>query len=451
LTSPKTDLTEGTLTAALFRLAAPMLASAVLQNVQSLIDLLWVRKLGSVAVAGIGLGGTVLMMLFPIIIGSAAGTVAMVSRAVGAGRNKEACDIAGCAMMLALVLGAGTGALGWLAAPKLCAMMGVKPAVAETGTAYLEIAFAGSFTVFLLFAANSALQGAGNSIVPMCAMLFANTVNIILDPILIFGLFGMPRMEVQGAALATVLAQLAAVFALVITLRKGVAGVRVQGAQWRLRLGLVGRLFKLGCPGSGQMLSRSLMALVLMRIVAACGTTTAVAAYVIALRLQMIVLMPAFSLGNASAAIVGQNLGAFKPNRAGNAAWLATAIDAGIMLLSTALICIFTIPIMRAFTSDPGVVAIGVEYFRTVSPFYVFIAASIVLGRSLQGAGDMIASMFITIFCLWGLQIPLAFLWSRSWNFSTQGIWWAIAVATTAHGVLVTAWFMTGRWKSKEV
>lgn len=448
--SERGNLVEGSLLRGLLRLTGPMLVAAVLQNVQSLIDLFWVGRLGSTSVAALAMSGTILMMVFPVIMGTATGTVALVSRAVGAGRRDDASDIAGHALILALVLGVVMGVVGWSLADVLCRLLGVAPEVVRQGSAYLRILFLGSFTVCVLFVGNSILQGAGNTVIPMCIMGLANVLNIILDPILIFGLLGFPRMGVQGAALATVLAQLAAAGTVVAVLVKGAAGIRVLAGRWRLSLAPAWRILRIGVPSMGQMLSRSMMAFVLMRIVASCGTA-AVAAYGIGLRFHMIILMPAFVLGNATATMVGQNLGAGKPGRASRAAWLAAGIDMAIMAVSAALIIILAPEIIGVFSSVPEVVGVGTAYLRTVSPFYIFAAMSIVLGRALHGAGDTLPPMICTVVSLWGLQVPLAIVLARSWQPPTQGIWWAMAIATAVNGLMITMWFQTGRWKKRNI
>jgi len=192
------------------------------------------------------------------------------------------------------------------------------------------------------------------------------------------------------------------------------------------------------------------MGAVLMRVVAGCGTA-AVAAYGTGLRFHMIVLMPAFALGGAAATLVGQNLGAGKPERARAATWLATGLDLLFMLVAIFVMMTFAPALMRMFNGDPEVVQIGVSYLRIVSPFYVFAALGIVLGRGLNGAGDTIAPMVCTILALWGLQVPLAIWWAKLFTPATVGIWWAISAAGVAHGLLITGWFELGRWKKQKV
>lgn len=440
----------GRLWKSLLGLAGPMFVSMVLQNAQSLIDLFWVGRLGSGAVAALAVSGTMLMMLFPAVMGLSTGTVAIISRAIGGGREEEASSVAGQSMGFAVGCGIVLGLAGWFWAGELCEMLGAKGPVVALGEEYLGISFLGSFTVFVLFIGNSILQAAGNTVIPMYAMLAANLINLALDPVLIFGWFGMPAMGVRGAAWATVVSQAVAASWVLHVLHAGVGGVRLASRHWRPDPGLWWRLMRVGLPSSGQMLTRSLMNVVLMRVVAGFGMV-AVAAYGIGVRFHMIVLMPAFVLGNAAAVVVGQNLGAGKPGRAEGAAWLAVAIDGLQMILSAVILMVFAGPLVGLFDKNPEVVRVGSAYLRIVSPFHVFATLSIVLGRALQGAGETVPPMVMTIIGLWLFQVPLALYLPRHFALQTDGVWWAISVALAVHGLLVAAWFGLGTWKNKRV
>jgi putative MATE family efflux protein len=443
-------ITRGPLLKALGVLSAPMLVSALLQNLLSVIDLFWVGRLGPRAVAAVAMGGTILMVLYPMLMGMSLGTVALVARAMGAARYDDASAAAGQSLLLALLMGIVFGLLGWVFTPYLFGLLGAEAEVLPDGYAYLRISLLGSLTSFVLFIGNAALQGAGDTVTPMLVMAVANVLNLILDPLFIFGCGPLPPLGVSGAALATVLAQAAAAAISVQMLLSGRVRIHVHLRQLLPQFGLSWRLLRIGIPGSGQMLSRSLMGLVLMRVVAGCGTL-AVAAYGTGLRFHMITLMPTFALGGAAATMVGQNLGAGNPGRARRAAWLAALVGVALMLLAALFFALFAAPLTRLFNRDPGVVAIGAEYLRIVSPFYVFAALAIVLGRALNGAGDSMAPMVFTVISLWGLQVPLALHFSATWASRTQGIWWAIVAATILHGLLTAAWFETGRWKRAHV
>lgn len=444
------NITTGSVWKGLMGLAWPMFVSTTLQNLQSVIGLFWVGRLGSDSVAALAMSGTILMMLFPVVMGLATGTIAIVSRCVGSGDVAEASEVGGQSLVASLICGLIAGAAGWYWAEDMCRWQGATGEVARLATQYLGISFLGCFTVFILFIGNSILQAAGNTIIPMYAMVLATVLNLVLDPIFIFGLLGMPRMGVEGAALAMVLAQSVAMGVVLHALARGKSGVTVGWADWRLRLEPIWRIMRVGIPSSGQMLSRSLMSVVLMGIVAKYGTV-AVAAYGIGVRFHMMALMPAFVLGNAAGAMVGQNLGAGHPDRATRVAWLATGLDALIMFVLAIFLTGFAAPLIRLFDDAPDVVQVGASYLRIASFFHVFAALSIVLGRALQGAGDTVAPMVATIVGLWGVQIPLALILARTMASPTNGIWWSVGLAIMVNGLMVTFWFMTGRWKHKKV
>jgi len=443
-------VTEGSLLRAIAALAAPMFFSALLSNAQSLIDLFWVGRLGHEAIAAVAMGGTVVWVLSPMLMGLSTGTVALVARAVGARRREDAAAAAGQSLLLAAFFGAGTAVLGTVYADRLIALLGAAPEVQAAGGGYLRIMLWGSFSVFFLFISNAGMQGAGDPITPMRLMLLANAINIVLDPILIFGLGPTPRLGVVGAGWATLIADATAAAFALRALAGGRAALHVRPADLRPQGGIIWRLLRIGIPGSGQMLARSLMTAALMRVVAGFGTV-AVAAYGTGMRFHMIVLMPAFALGGAAATIVGQNLGAGRPDRAQRGAWLASAIGVGFMVASGLVLVLFAPALIRAFNPAPEVVAIGAVYLRTVSPFYIFAALAIVLGRGLNGAGDSLFPMLFTVASLWGLQVPLAVTLSRPTAFGLPGVWWAMAAATAVHGLLVTGWFLTGRWKRARI
>ena len=444
------SLTDGSRLRALHRLATPMLVGAVLSNLQSVINLFWVGRLGPQAVAAVAVGGTILMLLFPALMGLSTGTVALVARAIGAGRRDEAAAAAGQSLSLAVALGLLSGFLGWYVSDDLFRLLGAAPDIVADGEAYLRINLLGSFSLFLFIIASAALQGAGDARTPMWLGLGANGLNIALDPLLIYGWGPVPALGVRGAALASVIAETLAAIVAAGVLLGGRAALHIGWSQCRPRLALAWRILRIGIPGSGQMLARSLMGAVLMRIVAGCGTA-AVAAYGTGLRFHMLILMPAFALGGAAATLVGQNLGAGKPGRARQAAWLATGLDLLIMLVVIVLLAGFAPALIRAFNRDPDVVRIGASYLRIVSPFYFFAAFGVIIGRALNGAGDSLAPMIITTLSLWGLQVPLALWLVRWWQPATAGIWWAVGLASAVNGLLMTLWFETGRWQQRRV
>lgn len=440
-------LTSGSLTRGIFSLAGPMFASSILQNVQSLIDLFWVGRLGSAAVAALAVSGSIMFLLWPLVMGLSVGTVALVARHTGAGRGEQAAAAAGQSLVLAVVAGVIFGAIGILSMDWLLGMMGAAEEVAVLAHDYLFVSFIGYGTIFLLMLAGGALQGAGHAMLPMTAMILANLINIVLDPILIFGLLGMPKMGVSGAALATVIAQVAGAALLLIYLARGVTSLHIGMRHLVIRMRLVWDLFRIGIFSAAQMMARSLMGFALFRIVASCGVA-ALAGYGIGMRFHQIILLPSFTLGNAAAAMTGQNLGAKQPNRAAKAAWIATGYGAAINFVAAIIMLIFASHMTRLFDSNPEVVAIGATYLKLVSPFYVFAALGIILGRAMNGAGDTIPTMIITIVTLWGIQVPLAYMLAEILLPATTGVWWSIAITNLVNGLITAGWFYLGRWKN---
>ncbi len=444
------SLLHGNLWRAVTRLAGPMMVSAVLQNAQSLIDLFWVGRLGSTAVAALTLSGTILMLLFPALMGLATGTVALVARAIGAGQDETASDQAGQSLSVGVIAGVVLGLAGLPLMVPLCRLLGAPPEVIRESVVYLRISLLGLFSSYALFVGSSALQGAGNTVTPMAAMLLANILNLILDPLFIFGFGPLPAGGVAGAALATVLSQVVATGAIVMVLFSRRTRFRMRPRHLVPRLAPALRLLRIGVPSMGQMLARSLMGLALFRIVAGSGTD-AVAGYGIGLRFHMVLLMPCFVLGNAAATLVGQNLGAGQPARARRAAWTAAAIDMAAMALSALLVAWVAEAAVALFDDTPAVVIIGASYLRTVTPFYMLAGLSIVIGRALNGAGCTVATMVLTVLVLWGLQVPLAAGLARVTHPPTLGVWYAIGIATTVHALLSVIWFETGRWQRQRV
>ncbi len=428
-------------------LALPLMVIAVLQTTQSLIDMFWVGRLGPSSIAAVAMSGMIIMVLFTMIVGISTGTMALVARYVGA-KNKEKADtVATQSISLAIIMAILTVAVGLLFTKRLLLIMGAGPDILKAGIGYLKILLLGGVTMFLLFTGTSILRGAGDTVTPMKFMILANIINIILDPVFIFGI-GVPRMNTSGAAVATVIAQTVSAFLVLWMLSNGRCVVHIHLKEWKIKLEFLKAILKIGLPSSLQMFLRSLMGIVLIGIVATFGTS-AVAAYGIGMRLQMVILMPAFALGGSAATLVGQNLGAREPARAERSAWIATIFDAIIMVFIAIVFFLLAYQIMGVFNKDERIIFLGAQYLRITTPFYIFIAFGIVLNRALAGAGDTVIPMLITLLTLWGFQIPMALILSKTTHLGVTGVWWAIALASVLNGLLILGWFELGKWKRK--
>ncbi len=443
------DLTRGSIVRNIWTLATPMMFGNILQTAFNIVDMIWVGRLGSAAIAAVAMSGSILMIIMTMIIGIATGTIAMVARFIGAKENEKANNVAMQSLILSGVASSLLAIVGFGLAEEMLKLLGAKPEVVLLGTGYLRILLVGGVVMFLLFLTEAILRGAGDAFTPMIILIVATVLNAILDPLMIFGHGGFPRMGVNGAALATVISRGIGVVIAFHVLFRGSSHIHLQLRNLKVNFSLMWRMTRIGIPSSVQMSLRSLMGVILMAIVARYGTY-AVAAYGIGLRIMMLVLMPAFGLAAAAATLVGQNLGAQKAERAHYSAWAATRFAMLIMGGVGILFFLFASNLVSFFNSNPQVVEIGTRYLKITSAGYLFIALGIVLGRALNGAGDTVSPMVITFISLWCLQIPLALLLPESFHLGVSGVWWAALAASVIHGIMITGWFQRGKWKLAE-
>jgi len=425
-----------------------MIAGGVFQSTLSMVDMFFVGKLGPAAIGAVGMSATILFVLGTVFMGVATATTALVARAVGAKDQKGASLIAGQSLLLTLLLSILLGIAGFTFAGDLLGLLGARGELLEVGSGYLQITLLGIFGMFSAFTAGAILRGAGDAVTPLLIGIAATTLNIILDPLLIFGLFGFPRMEVRGSALATVIAQFAAFLLGAFVLFGGKTRIRVSLKGLKPNTAIIWKMIAIGLPSSIQMSLRALMGVVLMSIVAGFGTAI-IAAYTVGLRLLMVGRLPAFGFADAAATLVGQNLGAGKPARAQKSAFLSMAIALIIAGGFGIIVFAFAPWIIAFFNGDEAVVTAGARFLRITTIGFVLSAIGIVLGRALNGAGDTVTPMVITLVTLWGLQVPLAFFLSRSPGLAESGIWWTMVMASALHASLIGFWFARGKWKNR--
>ncbi|MDP2939202.1 MAG: MATE family efflux transporter [Candidatus Omnitrophota bacterium] len=443
------DLTQGPILKNIVYLAFPLMVSFALNTTQSLIDMFWVGRLGSEAIAAVAMSGTIIMVVVTLFFGISTGTVSLISQNFGAGNLKEVENVAMQSLIVSIIVSLIITIIGFVLSEGLLSLIGASQEVILIGTPYLKIIFLGSATMFLLFIGNAILQGVGDTFIPMVLIILANLLNIILDPIFIFGI-GVPRMNTNGAAWATVISQAISCLIIFYLFFNGHSKVHIRIKEFKIDFKIIWQIFKIGVPSSLQMFFRSVMGLAMVGLVASFGTY-AVAAYGIGMRLQMVTLMPAFALGAAAATLLGQNLGAGKISRAKDSALIATFLDLIIMLLVGLLFFIFSHEMISFFDKTKTVVAIGSEYLRITAIFYSFIAFGVVLNRALGGAGDTFVPMLITFVSLWLIQIPLAIILAKNSFFGLKGIWWSISIASVINGVLTLLWFIIGKWQKRSL
>lgn len=427
-------------------LAVPLLTTAVLHSAASMAKLYWVGRFGRNALASVTISETIALLLFPLLIGLSTSTSAIVARAAGAADDHAVARTAIQSILLAVILGSVSTFIGRLFSESLLSMFGADAQVVTAGDRYLDVLLLGVLPLFVMFMANAVLNATGRAVEPMLASAIVSAITLVLPPFLMLGKGFFPAMGLIGAAWATVVADLIGAVLSLWMLFRHYESFKIHKGHWRPDFRLMGRVLRIGAAGFGQLFLRILAGAMMMRIVAS-GGTAAIAAYGIGLRLDALILTPSFALGGAAATLVGISLGARNPDRARRAAWSAVISNLAV-IAPMIVVVIACAPLIAArFNGEAPVISMTSAYLRIVWPAHFFTAASITLGRAMQGAGDMISSMLVTIAGLWLLQIPLAILLAFAWKAGSSALWSAIAVAAMFQGITMAVFFERGRWK----
>ena len=444
------DYTRIPLRRAVFLLAVPMVLELVLESTFAVVDIFFVAKLGSSAVATVGLTETILFLLYAIGIGLAMAVTAVVARRVGEGNRDEAALTAVQAIWVALLASLPFAAAGIFWARDLLGLMGADAWALEHGYPYMQWALGSNAVILLLFTINAVFRGAGDAAAAMRVLWVANALNIALDPLLIFGLGPVPALGVKGAAIATAIGRGAGVLLQLWILFRGGPHLRVRRAQLAWHGPILGNVVRTSLGGIGQMIIAMTSWIFLMRILAAIGSQ-AVAAATIAVRIMMFTMMPAWGMSNAAATLVGQNLGAGEPGRAEAAVWRTGTYNMAYLLLVS--VAFFALPreFMGIFTDDAEVVAIGAEWLRILSYSLFVYGWWMVAVQAFNGAGDTVTPTKINLVFFWLIQIPLSYALAIWMGWQHTGVFWAVFVSETSVGLFTLWLFSRGKWKTAQV
>ena len=423
----------------IWALALPIMLANILQTAFNVVDMVWVGRLGFQAQASVAMAGVVLLVIMALLIGISYGTQSLIARFTGARNRKGAEDVAMQSLIIGAILSVVLAAAGLVLSRPILRMLGAEGQTLQMGVDYLKIILTGGLAMVYLFLCCAIFRATADAFTPMLIMVGATILNIMLDPLMIFGI-GFPRMGVRGAALATVLSRgMASLVALYILFR-GSSRLKVHLRRLRVNLGTMLRIIKIGFPNSIQMALRSIVGLILMAIVARYGSY-AICAYGIGLRIFSVVLMPGLALAATATTLVGQNLGAQNLTGARNCAWGAAGFNTLLMGLAAVLFFSFSGKLISLFNSDPDIVRLGSEYLKITSLGYVFVAQALVLGHSFIGAGDAVSPLVISSSALLGFQLPLAIILPNHLHIGLAGVWWAILISSIFQGVLTCLWF----------
>ncbi len=431
-------------------LAIPSVLEMVMQSAFMLVDSLFVSRLGSDAMAVVGLTAVVFALVLTLAHGLGEATTAMVARRTGERRFGAASRAAAQALALSSSIALVVGTLGALSADRILAWMGASPSLTETGLDYMAITLGGSITLFFVLVGNSILRGTGDAALALRSLWLANGLNILLDPILIFGLGPVPAFGLIGAAMASVGGWAIAACYQIWILSSGRGRLRLSWADLTFDREVISGLVRVALPASLDNLLGSASYLLLFRIVAIFGSP-AIAAFTICTRLFMLAESPSWGFGNASAVLVGQNLGAGQARRAESTAWRVAFYNMLIQGLIGASYIIFAEPLMRLFSTDREVIDLGVSCLIWVSAGYMLYGFGNVLSQSFSGAGDTVTPTLLNAGAMWFCQIPLAYVLSITFARGPQGVFIALLISESILALAVIVAFRRGQWKEQKI
>lgn len=445
LNGEQQDYTKGSIPRSVFLLAIPMILELSLESVFALVDIYFVSKLGQNAIATVGLTESVITIIYSISIGLSTAATAIVARRIGE-KNPEAAAHAGAqSLIIALIVTIVVSIAGVVFALDILSLMGASSEVVAEGVVFTRIMFGGSAAIILLFLINGIFRGAGDAAMAMKSLWIASIINIILCPILIH-YFGL-----KGAAIATVIGRSSGVAYQCYHLFKGSGILRFKMHHFMIDKVLIRSIINIGWPATFQFIIASGSWIILARLVAETGGTSASAGYQIAIRNVVFFILPAWGLSNAAATLVGQNLGAGQIDRAEKSVMLTTKYNAIFMSFVMILFLFFSPPIISFFTTDETVIAYGVQSLQIIGSAYIFYGISMVMMQALNGAGDTRTPTIINFACFWMFQIPLAYFLAYGTNLNVSGVFIAIPVAETLIAVVAWYYFKKGRWKEVKV
>ncbi len=453
LRGSRQNFTEGSIGRAIFLLAVPMVLELALESLFAVVNIFYISHISdnkTEALAIVGLTESLLTLVFTIGMGLAMAVTATVARRVGE-QNMPGASFAGAqGIWLGILCSLPLAIVGLFFMPYVFQLMGAKPDVIAIGQGYGQIIFAGNVTVMLLFINNAIFRGAGDASIAMRSLWTANIVNFILDPCFIFGLGPFPEWGVTGSAVATTIGRGVGIAYQFWLLFGGKGRIKIEWAQFVPDFPMMWKLLKLSF---GVMLQNFLATsswIAMMRLVSTFGSD-AIAGYTVAIRIIIFAILPAWGMSNAAATLVGQNLGAKKPERAEQSVWMTGAANMVFMLIVTLIFVLGAEFMIGLFTTETAVVAYGVAALRILSYGYVFYAWGMVITASFNGAGDTYTPTAINVVCFWVLQIPLAYWLATQTSLQSNGVFWSVTICDGIMAVIAMILFKRGKWKEVKV
>lgn len=443
------DYTEGAVSRAILILAIPMVLEMVMESVFAVCDVFFVSKLGANAVASVSLTESWIILVFALAMGLSIAASATVARRIGERDREGAARAAMQAILLALAVAGVLGIVGGVFAPQMLRVMGASSEVISTGSTYARVMLGGNVVIFMLFLINAIFRGAGDAAIAMRVLWFANAINILLGPCLIFGLGPFPKLGVTGAAVATTIGRGAgALFAFSRLLKPG-SRIDIHARHLKLEPELIKRMAKMAWSAGAQFIIGMGSWIAFIRILSTFGSSV-LAGYTIGIRVILFALLPASGLANAAATMVGQALGAKKPERAEEAVKIAATYNVIVLTVVGGILALFAPAIAHIFTTDPLVAPHATNALRIIALGFPFYGQGMVLTQAMNGAGDTKTPTWLNFLVFWCWEIPLA--WAAvQLGYGPLGGFIAITIAFSTYSMAAWLVFRKGAWKTKRV
>jgi putative MATE family efflux protein len=447
--SHRGEYTDGPIGRAILLLAVPMVLELVLESVFAVVDVFFVSRLGADSVATVGVTESMLTIVYAVAMGLSVGAMATIARRVGERDPDGAARAAVQVIALGVIVSVPVGLFGFWFARPLLALMGAGPDILAHSS-YTAIVLGLNGIILMLFLINAVLRGAGDAAVAMRVLWIANAFNIVLDPCFIFGLGPFPRLGVTGAAVATTTGRGIGVLVQLYILSRGQGRITIRREHLRLDPRVMLNMLRLSGTAVFQVLIATTSWVGVVRILAGFGSN-ALAGNTIAIRIVIFALLPSWGFANAAATLVGQNLGAGKPDRADASVWRAAFYNMVALAAIGLLFVVFADAIVAGFTSDPIVAPIAVRGLRIISAGFPLFAYGYVMTQAFNGAGDTVTPTMINVACLWLGEIPLAYVLAKPAGLGPSGVYWSIFLAFSAMSLVSALLFRRGTWKLKRV
>jgi putative MATE family efflux protein len=446
----KRDWTQGSIFGNLWLLSWPLLVTYTINALGPTIDMVWIGRLGTASIAGVGVSATAIVVVNALLSGIFTGTSALIARFMGAKDEASANQAAQQAFVIGGTFSFLMALIGIFLAEPILRLLGVSEEVIADGAVYLRIQMVGIITLSAVTVAQSIMQSSGDTFTPMKISIGYRILQMALCPAMVFGWWIFPSWGVGGASLSNVIAQGVGGGIALWYLFNGRSRLHVTLKRFHLNFNLIWRTIKIGIPASISFTERAFADLILVGFITSFGTF-AVAAHSLAQRIDQFVQNLGGGLGTPAAVLAGQNMGAGRPDRAARTAWLAVGLATGVAILFCIIIWLWVEPILGIFSADPETIRIAATFLKIQTVGYLVWGLVVVLSLVLNGVGDTLVMMFTNLLTMWGVQIALAYFLSRYTSLDVNGIRWAVVAGILVRGIIYPAYFASGRWKKKKV